>query len=112
VSIVAAGVHTAFKYGTMGKIVGFVYRQRIHVGPQAYRPLAASRAQHPDDTSFGQASMRLDPKRGQFTHNYVRRARFAESQLGMGMQVAANRLQSCARLAVGVEETGTHKIEI
>jgi hypothetical protein len=73
----------------MGKAVQFRQRQRIHVGPQADRPLAAAQREPGHHPGAGDAAMHFEAEAIEIGRHFLRGALLVESQFGMGVYVAA-----------------------
>ena len=86
-SVVAAGVHHARTGGRISDVVLLFDRQRVHVGAERDRALAASRAQSADHAGAGDAAMHLDPELLELRGDEIRGAMLLESQLRMGVQI-------------------------
>jgi hypothetical protein len=94
VAVMAAGVHQAGVAAGMGKAVGFVHRQRVHVGAQADGAAAGPAVAPVHDAHHAgapQAAVQRDAPSGQLRGHQVRRALFLEAQLGVGVDVAPQR---------------------
>ena len=72
VPVMAAGVHPARIAAAMVDLVGFLHRQRVHVGAQADRLLAVAGTQHADHAGAADAAMHLDPPFGKLRGDHVR----------------------------------------
>jgi len=92
-AVMAAGMHLAGIARGIGQVRGLGDRQRIHVGAQADAALAGLLAvDDADDTGPGNALMHLvDPPVAQRLRHDPRRARLLEADLGMRVQIAADR---------------------
>ncbi len=93
VAVMAAGMHLAVVGGAMGERVALLDRQRIHVGAEAD---AAGRVAAPDgadDAGLGEAAMHLAAELLELGGDEVGRAALLESELGMGVDVAAEARQ-------------------
>ena len=93
VAVVAAAVHPAVVAGTVLELVVLVHRQRVHVGAQAHAAPGAvpAPAHHRDDAGPADPRMVLDAQRAQPLAHQLRRPVLLESELGMPVQVAAER---------------------
>ena len=98
VAVVAAAVHEAAAARAPGELVLLVHRQRVHVGAQADRfgrwPVCRA-ADHADDAGLADAGRA--PRRRRQTRSACDHARrgavLLEAELGMRVQVAAERRQ-------------------
>ena len=93
--VVPAAVHASLEPRHVRKVVFLVHRQRVHVGPQSDRASAAGRcaANHADNPGLADAGMVLHAKGRQLARDHFNRTVFFEAELGMRMQVAAQRRQ-------------------
>ena len=87
VPVMAAGVHHARPGGRVGDVVLLRDRQRVHVGAERDRALAAAGAQGAHHAGAGDAAMHLDPELRELGGDEIRGAVFLEAQFRMGVQV-------------------------
>ncbi len=83
VSVVAAGVHPAFVRRRVGDARAFGDVQRVHVGAQADRVVAASAAKHADDAGLGEPGMHVQADRFELVDDERARRRFLERRFGV-----------------------------
>ncbi len=88
VSVVAAGVHHAFRLRAMRELIRFVQRQRVHVCAQA-DARAGAVCERPDDSSSRQPFVHLQTKRAQPVGDECRCAVLVKRQLRMRVQIPA-----------------------
>ena len=112
VTVVAAAVHPAVVGRPVGEVVLLLHRQRVHVGAQADRAAAfvAAPHDHGDHAGAADAGVVLDAERGQRLANDARRALLLETQLGMRVQVAADRRERVGVVADVVD--GRHQCAV
>jgi hypothetical protein len=95
VPVMAAGMHPAGAAGGMGEAVLLLHGQGVHVGaqPDARRVVAPeiARPQHADDARAAHAPMHLDPPGFKPLGDQRRGAVLLQPELGMGVDVAADR---------------------
>lgn len=92
-AVMAAAVETAGDARGMGRAGGLVHRERVHVGAQADAAAGAGATDHADDSGPADAGMGLDPPGLQPVGDKGGGADFLKADLGMGVQVAAQRGQ-------------------
>ena len=88
VPVVAARVHLAVVVGAMREGVLLADMERVEIGAQADRALAAARAQRADDAGLREPAVHLDAERGEHAGHYVRGAVLLERGFGMSVDVA------------------------
>ena len=93
VAVVAAAVVNALRAAGMGGAPELDHRQRVHVGAQADAARAAAAAQRADHAGAAQAFMDLEAEQPQRLRRHAGRAPLLERELGMRVQVAAQRDQ-------------------
>jgi hypothetical protein len=93
VAVVPAAVHAAVVARAVRERVVLLHRQRVHVGAETHRASARGRAAAHDghDAGLAHAGVVLDVERGQPLGHHVRGAVLLEAELGMRVQVAADR---------------------
>ena len=102
-AVMAAGVHAARRLAAMGEIIGLVHRQAVHVGAQADRDLAIAPPEHANHAGAADVAMHLDAPFGELRCNDVGGAPLLEADLGMGVNVAADRREFVMEAANGFE---------
>jgi hypothetical protein len=104
VAIMAARVHLAGVGGGVGKGVGLLDRQRIHVGAQADAAAAAAVADHAHHAGAAETAMHLDAPGGEPFGHEVTGAMLFVAQLGVGVQVAPQRFDVGPELDDAVDQ--------
>ena len=91
-AVMAAAVEAAGNGRAPSQIGVFFHRQRIHVGAQANASAAAALAlEHADHAGAAEAAVHLDTPLRQFVGNDPGSADFLEADLGMRVQIPADR---------------------
>ena len=85
--VMAAGMHLAGIFRSIGKIGLLRDRQRIHVGAQADGPARGAIAEAGDDTGLGDPRRHLEAEAGAFLRHDAGGAFLLEQHLGMRMEV-------------------------
>ena len=88
----------------MREFIGFLNRQRIHVGAQPDRALRFPMAQRADDAGAAEATCHLEPPFGQLLGNDVAGARFFKAQLRMSVNIASDLLNFGAELDDAIDQ--------
>lgn len=110
-AIVATGMHASFMTRAMIEGIQFIEGQRIHIGPQADRaPLATAQHQTGHHAGAGDPAKDLQPQSLQKLRHHAGGAMLAESELGVGMNITANR--GDARDQIGQQEIEIHGKEL
>ena len=93
VTVVPAAVHSSVVARFMCEVVFFLHRQRVHVGAQADRFSArgAATRDHCDDAGAADPRVMLDAQRRQLLADDAGRAMLLEAELGMRVEIAADR---------------------
>ena len=91
VAVVAAGMHHAFVATGVIQARGFLDRQGVHVGAQAQAFAARAAAQLTDQAGAAQAALHFIAPLRQALRHQVAGAEFLEAELGVAMDVAADR---------------------
>ena len=89
VAIVAASVHLAGMLAGMGKRVGFVHGQGVHVGTQADAALAGAVFDEADHAGGAHAAVHFDAPTAELGGHQIGGAVFLKTQFRMGVNVAA-----------------------
>ena len=87
--VMAAGMHAAIVARAVGKAVGLLDWQRVHIGAQADAARRAAAAQDADDAGAADAAMHHAAEPRQPLGHQIRGAPLLEAELGMGVDVAA-----------------------
>src|SRR4029453_11503056 len=91
-TVMAAAVEAAGNGRAPSQIGVFFHRQRIHGGAQANAPAAAALAlEYADHAGAAEAAVHLDAPLRQFVGNDPGSADFLEADLGMRVQIPADR---------------------
>jgi hypothetical protein len=93
VAVVTAGMHHAGLGRFVWQLVRFHDRQCVHVGAQPDRHRAVALAQHTDDTGATDCTVHLDAERFQLSCHDVRGAMLLEAELGVCVEILADRGQ-------------------
>ena len=104
VTIVTAGVHFPGVATGMGKGVGLLDWQGIHVGTQTNAALAVAVSDDPHHPRGSHAPVHLNAPLGEFGGHQVRGALLLETQFGVGVDVAAQGHQAGGFGGNGVEQ--------
>ena len=104
VAVVAAGVHAAVHGRFVRELVALGDRQRVHVGAQADRAQAAAAAHHADHAGAADAAVGLDAERLKVARDQLGGAVLLEGELGVGVDVAADRGQLALQGADAFDE--------
>lgn len=92
VAVMAAGMHAAGELRGMRQLGQLLQRKTVHVGAQADGALARLiAADHADDAGLADILGDLDAPFAQLVGDELGRAMFLEAELGMGVDVAADR---------------------
>ena len=96
VAVMTAGVHLAVMGRAVGEIVHLLDRQRVHIGAQPDRGRGVAAPDRADDPGSGEPAIDLAAVFGELCRDQVRGALLGEGELGMGVDVAADRSQLVA----------------
>ena len=103
VTVVAAGVHHACMHAAVLKVVGFVDRQGVHVGPQAQAFATAATLQLGHQPGGGQTACDGVTPAFQLLGQYLRSAELVQAQLGVAVQITSQRHKGRSACLQGVQ---------
>jgi hypothetical protein len=95
-TVMAAGMHPAVMGRAVGEIVHLLDRQRIHIGAQPDRGGSVAAPDRADNPGPGQPPIDLAAVFGQLYRHQIRGPLLGEGELGMRMDVTADRNQLVA----------------
>ena len=90
VAVVAASVHLAGVFAGVGKGIGFIDGQCVHVGTQADAAFAVAVFDDADHAGGAHATVNFNAPLGQLACHHIGGALFLETQFGVGVDVAAH----------------------
>jgi len=88
----------------VGELVELLHGQGIHVGTQANGTVARPAFQNTHDACFTHAAMDGDAPLGQLLRHQIGGANFFKTQLGVGVDVAANGSDGGSLLGEGIKD--------
>ena len=91
--VMAAGMHLAVMRRAVRKLVHLLHRQAVHVGPEPDRAQRVAAPYRADHARLGEAAMHLDAPFGELYRDNIGGALLLEPDLGMRVDVAADRGQ-------------------